>query len=848
MAISIIAPAAGDVPFHSLRTDTLPALIRAATAGDLLVLFGSNRGGRPAEAGTIIVTTDSNISASDPTGVPLPGGAVDDNGDPVDGVYKPHNRRYLYLYYLPITSTELNGSGEVQIGVTFQNGGNDRISMYAYLLRGSTGIDTTALVTGMAVANDTANFIDGSDQIVWGTGASFTNWSSTIYDGAVSVLAYGHAFVNDWDTMATRPSGWSQCLHEDGSLVDNLIGNRASISSVYQEFANFSAADTAIDNTALTWAHDGSGSNDRMAALWIALKETSGGTTQTLLADASGTGTTTVALDATQDQTLVASASGTGTVTATITSATEVTLLADGTGTGTTTTVISTGQDRTLVIAGSGTGTTTTVFDATAQRTLQADGSGIGTATTGISSTQNRTLQADGSATGTTATVLDATQDRTLQADGIGTGITTAAITAVQDRTLTISGSGTGTTAATISSDQDRTLLASSSGTGTTTATITVSSDVTLSGTPSGTGTASTIASRDASLLAYGSATGTTTTVLDATQNRTLAAEATGTGSTTAAITSTSDVTLSATPTGTGTATVALVSSQTRSLSVDSSGSGSTATSLTASQDRSLTASVSGSGSSTTELSTAGQTILGGTISGSGTTTTSISRTIGLLGDGTASGTATATISTGQDVTLTAISVGSGSATLSVTVTGAQLSLTLSATAQGSGTSTISRTASIESAPVGASEVTAGIDLGLVVSLAATGKGSTTATIVTAESNYLMKQGGRSLVKLTLLTEEITYYPGGDLTAGKTIRAVVDRMEPEVQEYAQDLGSLTVDVNLWIATDATLGISTVQSGKDLADVVVTEGQAAERVRIVDVIDYDPGMVHLLGVR
>jgi hypothetical protein len=111
-----------------------------------------------------------------------------------------------------------------------------------------------------------------------------------------------------------------------------------------------------------------------------------------------------------------------------------------------------------------------------------------------------------------------------------------------------------------------------------------------------------------------------------------------------------------------------------------------------------------------------------------------------------------------------------------------------------------------------------------------------------------MKQGGRSLVKLTLLTEEITYYPGGDLTAGKTIRAVVDRMEPEVQEYAQDLGSLTVDVNLWIATDATLGISTVQSGKDLADVVVTEGQAAERVRIVDVIDYDPGMVHLLGVR
>lgn len=104
------------------------------------------------------------------------------------------------------------------------------------------------------------------------------------------------------------------------------------------------------------------------------------------------------------------------------------------------------------------------------------------------------------------------------------------------------------------------------------------------------------------------------------------------------------------------------------------------------------------------------------------------------------------------------------------------------------------------------------------------------------------------MMALEVLTEAITYYPDGDLSAGKSIRAIVQRTEPEVIAYTMEAGSLIVDVEIWVATDALLGVSTVNVGSDMADVIVTDGKAAERVRVVEVLDHDPGMVHLLAVR
>lgn len=139
-------------------------------------------------------------------------------------------------------------------------------------------------------------------------------------------------------------------------------------------------------------------------------------------------------------------------------------------------------------------------------------------------------------------------------------------------------------------------------------------------------------------------------------------------------------------------------------------------------------------------------------------------------------------------------------------------------------------------------------DLSMTVTSNGEASGTAKVTIEVTESEPFLKAGAKSLVSIEVLTEAITYYPGGNLSAGKSIRAVVQRDEPELLALALEEGALTVQVELWIATDPTIGVSTVKAGKDLADVVVTEGKAAERVRIVEVLDQDPGMVHLLGVR
>jgi hypothetical protein len=92
--------------------------------------------------------------------------------------------------------------------------------------------------------------------------------------------------------------------------------------------------------------------------------------------------------------------------------------------------------------------------------------------------------------------------------------------------------------------------------------------------------------------------------------------------------------------------------------------------------------------------------------------------------------------------------------------------------------------------------------------------------------------------------EEITYYPAGDTTKPRTIRALVYR--GELGPRPEDELIQAVTVRLRIPNHALYGI-TAHTGADLADVVCRIGETAKRVHVLRVIDGDEGMWHLEAI-
>jgi len=82
---------------------------------------------------------------------------------------------------------------------------------------------------------------------------------------------------------------------------------------------------------------------------------------------------------------------------------------------------------------------------------------------------------------------------------------------------------------------------------------------------------------------------------------------------------------------------------------------------------------------------------------------------------------------------------------------------------------------------------------------------------------------------------------------GKAINAIVERLEVDIAAFA-DADSLTTSVEFYICTDGAKGISRPNIGEDLADVVIREGDTASRVRVVELLEDDPGLWKLLGVK
>jgi hypothetical protein len=266
-----------------------------------------------------------------------------------------------------------------------------------------------------------------------------------------------------------------------------------------------------------------------------------------------------------------------------------------------------------------------------------------------------------------------------------------------------------------------------------------------------------------------------------------------------------------------------------------------------------LASSTVGTSTATAALSAIQAVLLAASTVGTSTATAvlSASQAVALVASTAGSSTATAALTTGQGKTLAASTVGTSTTTAALS---ASQAVALAASTTGSSTVTAELTSDLvavrfSASVTGTSGSTAAVSASQARALAASATGTSTLTaalvIVTAEP--LLKLGVKSLLEKTQLTEEITYYPGGDLSAGVVIRAVVVREELDYSDYGE-FGSPTLDVSLYISTQAANGIATVAAGKDLADVVVIEGESAVRVRITEVVESDPAMAQLVGVR
>jgi hypothetical protein len=133
------------------------------------------------------------------------------------------------------------------------------------------------------------------------------------------------------------------------------------------------------------------------------------------------------------------------------------------------------------------------------------------------------------------------------------------------------------------------------------------------------------------------------------------------------------------------------------------------------------------------------------------------------------------------------------------------------------------------------------------VAVSLTGSADLAITLTVSVEDVMLKTDGCEMVSLPLLGESITYYPGGVIGNAKTINAIVERLEPDLHDYGT-ADSATTSVEFWVCTDDTKGVSTPSPGQDLADVIIREGDSASRVRIVELIEDDPGLWKLLGVK
>ena len=96
--------------------------------------------------------------------------------------------------------------------------------------------------------------------------------------------------------------------------------------------------------------------------------------------------------------------------------------------------------------------------------------------------------------------------------------------------------------------------------------------------------------------------------------------------------------------------------------------------------------------------------------------------------------------------------------------------------------------------------------------------------------------------------EAVTYYPGGNLGAGVSVLAIIDRdgIDPLGIDEAD---SLAEEIDLVISNDASEGIETILEKKDLVDVPEEPGSSSTiRVLVTAIAGRDLGAWHLRATR
>ncbi len=94
--------------------------------------------------------------------------------------------------------------------------------------------------------------------------------------------------------------------------------------------------------------------------------------------------------------------------------------------------------------------------------------------------------------------------------------------------------------------------------------------------------------------------------------------------------------------------------------------------------------------------------------------------------------------------------------------------------------------------------------------------------------------------------EEVDYTIKGG--ASKTIKAIVDRSDPNPQKDVSGRPFPVNGIQITIGSEPLLGIETITEKFDLVSLPLKEGGATKATfRVVKILDQDPGMWHLEAV-
>ena len=108
--------------------------------------------------------------------------------------------------------------------------------------------------------------------------------------------------------------------------------------------------------------------------------------------------------------------------------------------------------------------------------------------------------------------------------------------------------------------------------------------------------------------------------------------------------------------------------------------------------------------------------------------------------------------------------------------------------------------------------------------------------------NELTKDVINTFLNTDEFAEDIVYTPKGE--TAKSIRAIINRkrLDPSMEDSGRVLAGQT---EIFIANDAVAGVSSVSKGQDKVSLSELIGAPAIDWVVIDIIDQDEGMFHLL---